>query len=90
MTCILPSTCPTNCYFIVIFLLSFLLQISSYLVVSKPGQEPSISYGIDTLEENMNILDPIFSKMSHRKRKAYFVKRFVIIFNIALPLIDVI
>lgn len=63
-----PLPPPPHCYCL----------IHIILVVSKPGQEPSISYGIDTLEENMNLLDPIFSKMSHRKRKAYFVKRYVI------------
>jgi hypothetical protein len=50
-------------------------QLTSPPVISKPGNEPSISYGIDSLEENMSLLDPIFRKMSHRKRKAYFAKR---------------
>lgn len=50
---------------------------TSPTVITKPGNEPSISYGIDALEENMSLLDPIFRKMSHRKRKAYFAKRSV-------------
>ena len=47
-------------------------------VISLPGDEPSISYGIDSLEENMTLLHPSFAKMTSQKRKAFFVKRYLI------------
>jgi hypothetical protein len=57
------------------YFLSPLVCTAQRIVISKPGEEPGISYGIGSIEENMSLLGPSFPKMSSHKRKAYFSKK---------------
>jgi hypothetical protein len=57
------------------YFLSPLICTAQKIVISKPGEEPCISYGIESIEENMSLLGPSFPKMSSHKRKVYFSKK---------------
>jgi hypothetical protein len=57
------------------YFLSPLVCTAQKIVMNKPGDEPSISYGIESIEENMALLGPLFPKMSSHKRKVYFSKK---------------
>ena len=57
------------------YFLSPLATTAQKIVISRVGEEPSISYGIDQIEENMRILGRQFVDMKSQRRKAFFSKR---------------
>ena len=57
------------------YFLSPLATTAQKIVISRVGEEPSISYGIDQIEENMRILGRQFVDMRSQRRKAFFSKR---------------
>ena len=46
------------------YFLSPLVSTAQKIVVSRPGEEPSISHGLDHIEENMRLAGRVFHGMS--------------------------
>lgn len=55
------------------FIVSPLMSTCQHIVISKEGDEPGIA-GVP-ITENMSLLNPVFTRMSSRRRKAFFSKR---------------
>lgn len=56
------------------YLLAPLVTVAQSIVASRPNQEPSISNGIASLRENLNLIGSQFDGMSSTARKKLFSK----------------